>query len=312
MKKLLFLLSVALFMISCDKESLGDSMDDIESFVDMRVNFSGDLLEIEEIPFSKGVDVNDLCLVLVQNRLKNSNAGSSWYAYGLFDNMDDINIRLSSLYLYGFKCFVIKGGKDIVYKNEKDNGDIIYYPIGFGGNSNNGIALKNEFVYSGEGFADESPSWKTICFYGGLENIDPYSSSSIDLDMVNISYRVKISVDNLNEGEVDVKLSSGNFSEEMNFTHGPEPYNVTMSLPLSFSGDYRFFDEYPFSFTLQAYYNNGDKSLLIANNNIEVKRKKGYSITIRVPDEAVEDFETKSISVSFEDEDVDEWKDIPL
>lgn len=299
-------------MVSCDKESMVDSIDDIENFVDMRVDLSGDLLEIEEIPFSKGVDGNDLCLVLVKKRLKNSNSGSSWYAHGLFDSMDDINIRLSSLYLYDFKCFVIKGGKDIVYKSEKDNGDIIYYPIWYGCDGNNGIALNNEFVYSEKGFDDESPSWKTVCFYGGLSDIDPISSSKIDLDMINISYKVSVAVENINEGEVDVKLDRGYLSEEISFAHGADPYNETMSLPLSFSGDYRFFDEYTFSFNLQAYYNNGDKRLLIADNNIEVKRKKGYSITIRVPDDDVDDFETKSISVSFEDEDVDEWKDIPL
>lgn len=119
----LYLIAIlsAVILSGCTKERMPEVNPD-EGMVLVHLNLDGEV-DVDETPLTRAFTTNDLIGVQVYQ-------GSSPYAYGLFDDVSNINIYLNSGETYSFYCTVLKNGKNHVYSWSSTNRYYDYLPVG--------------------------------------------------------------------------------------------------------------------------------------------------------------------------------------
>lgn len=107
------------------------------------LGFSGEITDITESPLSRAVG-NDLYGIQVYSAPTATNEEYAPYAYGLFDNKDNMVIKLLEGYKYKFVASMVVDGKNVLYSNHEGN----YYQPFYGGDDTDGIAIGQNFEYS--------------------------------------------------------------------------------------------------------------------------------------------------------------------
>lgn len=110
MKKIVTILALAAILCGCTKEILNDQS--TGDLIPAKLVFSGDV-SIDEEPLTKAGTSNALLGVQVYR-------GTTPYAWGLFDTLEDICLYLHSGAKYSVICQYIKNGKKTLYHFEKD------------------------------------------------------------------------------------------------------------------------------------------------------------------------------------------------
>lgn len=158
MRKINFLLAmfaVAMGLSACENASQNPERPVDESkFYNVKLDLSGEI-NVSQSPLTRlEIEDNDLIGVIIQ--LDNYIP----YAYGLFDNLEDITIGLSSDHKFKFTVQIIEDGKEKLWKEELLDGDITYYTYGSPFRRDNGghpryicTPVTNEFVLSDVGFS---------------------------------------------------------------------------------------------------------------------------------------------------------------
>ena len=110
MKKIVTILALAAILCGCTKEISNDQSTDDLIFA--KLVLSGEV-SIDEEPLTKASESNALLGIQVYQ-------GTTPYAYGLFDSLEDIGLYLHSGAEYSVVCQYIKNGKETLYHFEKD------------------------------------------------------------------------------------------------------------------------------------------------------------------------------------------------
>lgn len=121
-KRLILTAIVMLFFVACQKDIIDTNTKG--NLVTVSVNLSGDVLTSDE-PLTKSLGEDDLLGIQVYQ-------GNEPYAYGLFDNTDDISINLHTGGNYSFKAQLIKRGKEELQLLGRGNPNLkfAYFPEG--------------------------------------------------------------------------------------------------------------------------------------------------------------------------------------
>lgn len=170
-----------------------------EEMVDVSLDLSGDYIDISDMPLSRGNTPQAYYAVKVMNLNPNTN-GYEWYATGIFDNTDDMVVKLSTSKQYKIAVALLYDylenysfGSDEV-TNEFDYTNpyparVIHGGYGSPFNDKNGVECRSAMIDS---------------YYGFLNNYTPKADGTCTIDMKRVTVGLEIEVEGLTEGHVSV------------------------------------------------------------------------------------------------------------
>lgn len=215
----LLLLSFLLFMAACsgdESENIPTPPEKAETYL-VSLNLSGDI-DVAQEPLTRGTATNDLYGINVYY----SEDGTTYknYAYGLFDNKEDMTIELLSGYQYKFACTLVKNGKQSLYYGQAFGNTYSGYCYPFQTNSSNSTMLSNSFILGstylegiGSGYAHlsslSSPSTSNYTqypginrFYGETSGYTPTKGGQVTIELKRTVFGAKFNINGVQEGSV--------------------------------------------------------------------------------------------------------------
>ena len=267
-------------------------------------NLGGEYISTSETPLSR-TEVTPKKIYGINVYYKKD--GETWYrnyAYGLFDNIQDMTISLISGYQYKFECSMVREDIDTLYHNN----DIYYAPFNQSGITNHkyrGIALENKFnisttnyVYFGglkigtmstSGYYDyydcQSDYPKSDRFYGELTDYVPTKDGVANIDLKRTAFGFKFIV----TPPVDGTL----FINNIYTNNGSINSNIKLSADdniLEYSSMYTFYEvykcwqveKYSKDFTIQLTWERANGATQTFEKTITAKRNVLTTININV------------------------------
>lgn len=193
-----------LAVVSCQKNALPETSDQEQEYVTVQLGMGGEL-DVTYEPMTRGNDNNDLYGIQVYSAPKDQeNPSWSYYAYGLFDDVNDLTVSLLKGFQYKFVATMVVDGKSKItnYSTNKYS-----YPFYVLGQESGRKLLDNKFTYGAgshisdigsgysyliEGSSNESyyrPN--TDRYYGELVGYVPEDSSNdkAKIKMVRTSFQ---------------------------------------------------------------------------------------------------------------------------
>lgn len=171
-----------------------------------------------ESPLARAETASDDLYGVQVYRKINGNGSYDYFAYGLFDNVGDININLLEGSTYKFEVVLVKKGKDLIH--EPENG--FQYPFYRGSSSSVTI---NSFYYSSSSasnYRDNALHYGVIStselsrdnvkypeadwYYGELENYTPTVNGTVVIDLKHTVFGLQYEVTGITDGTVSVTI----------------------------------------------------------------------------------------------------------
>lgn len=213
MKKILLLTALVLSFWGCNNgEDPANEINDPKEYM-ISFGFSGEITDIINSPLPKTVSTDLYGIQIYSMPAK----GGTYtpYAYGLFDDISAISIKLLEGYTYKFVCTMVIDGK------KKIQHSYVYYDPFYISNEGNGYfsSIENKFTigkgyfYSidkgGTNLAKDSKSYdrpNTDRYYGEISNYTPSDNSSVSINMTRVSFGAKVIAEGLTEGKITISL----------------------------------------------------------------------------------------------------------
>ena len=202
------------FAISCNKEDKKAAEE--ESLYKVSLKIGGEITTADS-PLTKADENNILFGISVY---RDGSADNNSFAYGLFDNINDISIFLLSGHSYTFKCTLIKNGKLCVgnYNNIEYYSPFRLVKSG----SRTAGRLTNTFTYYEEEYTysryhlnvtdavEYNNDHKLKCdadrYYCEVYNYTPSVNGSVDLNLKHSVVGLKYSLSGLTDGSLAIKI----------------------------------------------------------------------------------------------------------
>jgi hypothetical protein len=293
MKKSLYLLA-CLFLVgtlSCtsDEDTPENVTPTAEKEYTVSLGFSGEITDISEFPLTKASG-NDLYGIQVYSYTTDSTKCTN-YAYGFFDDVSKMTVKLLDGYKYIFRCTMLKDGKNSLYSYENQYADPFY--IREKGNA----LLNNTFVYSSdyymgnlnESFASivslNEGRWRPFIdrYYGELCNFTPAENKTANIYMKRESFGVKFIAEGLTEGSLIIDMD---LSPEIVIAY---PATEVQHIMTMFNHNNNWLsDDAVDVVTTSIYWLKADSAKIpIASQDITFKPNKLTVITVKVADTSI-------------------------
>ena len=293
-------------MTSCSKEESTPAEEAKEYNVSLK--FNGEITTADT-PLTRGTATNDLIGVQVYQ-------DGGIYAYGLFDNIDDISINLFSSNKYKFVVTVVKDGKNKIngstsfgppfrtyQKYQVVRPDESGYDTKYGyyyTKPNNEFQYKASWSLSNIGFENlgSGRTWmknsqndvyypETDRFYGEVDNYTPTENGLLTIDLKRTAFGLKYEVSGVTDGAVSVKIenSSRIFFENTEITSEYESEEKIFTFSDVYSA-WKYANNYTESITVSASWARGvgitqdlgSKTVQIKRNAMNIIRLKLGSV----------------------------------
>lgn len=228
MKRVFLITSIVLTSLcytSC--QNLKDSKDSEPEYITVRL---GTTSEVQ----TKSTSTDDLYGINVYYDPSRDGKSNTHYAYGIFDNKDNMSITLLSGYTYKFECTLVKGGKTTLYYGQYGDNAFPGYAKPFQTNASESSKLSNEFLYYGNcnaylsgitlgaatvksnstGYEDkEMPSIQR--YYGEVSGYKPVSDGVVNIPLRKTVFGVRIIIDKVSEGQLNADCVINSNSEKI-------------------------------------------------------------------------------------------------
>lgn len=283
MKKIYgFAIIAAVFFPSCTKEYTQEVNPDGENVL-VHINLGGEI-DVEEMPFTRAFTSDDLIGVQVYE-------GSNYYAYGLFDDVSNMNIYLHTGKTYKFVCSVVKNGKSLVYKATNSSVSTKSIPVGATSKTSTvyyvsgqyllpfiakdgqlcSRPLSNHFNYSSSVYFTNlqygrlSTSLNSHLkypqadrFYGEVSGFTPSDGNALSIPMKRVSFGISLSVSGITDGNVTVtiKNSDQTFHSNSGITQDTQFGATTWSF-FDLKSAWQYADNYAENFSVGVVWNRG-------------------------------------------------------
>jgi hypothetical protein len=238
------------------------------------------------------------------------------YAYGLFDNIEDMTILLLKGYKYSFVCSMVKNGKNTLYSGQYEGNTFTGYAKPFQREGSPSTALSNRFIYISEdnqpfsglgsgtatikassGYEDKDmPSIER--YYGEYSNYTPVSGDVVTIPLIKTIFGIRLIIEKVPEGTLWASCAGGLVSGSASSTDGYDSGACLFCIP-DVAGVWRNADSYSenkkvnwkFTSSLFDQYNFGD------SRQINIKRNILTTVTVSyTPDNA-----SGGLSLNYED-----------
>ncbi len=221
-------------MVACDVPDPQQPTDEPKTFT-VKLGVKGEI-SVSQNPLTRFTpDNRDLYGIQVYHKPASENSYVP-YAYGLFDNIDDVKLEVTENYNYKFEVMLVDDGKDKIFHDSilVDNVPYIGYDYPFyalnkysGASTSSMTKVSNEFTYAedkyfkGDGnkgfpsayyknldgkYSYTSPNIDS--YYGKLEDYTPTEEgATIDIYLKHMIFGLKVQAgDYLTEGSIKVKF----------------------------------------------------------------------------------------------------------
>lgn len=152
------------------------------------------------------------------------------YAYGLFDNKEDMTITLLSGYTYAFKCTLVKDAKDVLYCGQYGGNTFTGYAKPFQTDNSPSTMLSNTFVYgttylsgiksglatiksTSSGYEEQTMA-SVQRYYGEISSYVPVSGGTVVIPLKKTVFGARMIVDKVPEGRLSAScvINSNSFT----------------------------------------------------------------------------------------------------
>jgi len=203
MKKAFLLIIAAVFLFGCSNTA--NSKVEENETIEVSFSFRGEFDSITQVPISRNV-TNDVTKNWYAIQVYDENG---YYAYGFFDNLEDMKLLCIKNSTYNFTVDMIPEGESKVYKFSCVNS-------GWANISNSFFYSKTESIrYLGEGYLYmKYPSWDTFnrpsCdrFYGSLSNYTATENGVVNINLSRASFKVKFAAKDFSSGSLELSLDN--------------------------------------------------------------------------------------------------------
>lgn len=206
MKKITIFGSIAIAMLTCIGFTACNN-DVIETpepeTYTVKLGWAGEILDVSYEPMTRAT-TDDLYGIQVYSLPKSAGSTVEWtpYAYGLFDDPNNITITLQSGYKYKFVATIVKNGKKKLNYSKGVTPTFYFAPFVL---NNSNSYLTNKFDYQVSiyfGYSQYGTAYlanpeeiydrpNVERFYGELSNYIPNESSNLKIDMKRASFGAK-------------------------------------------------------------------------------------------------------------------------
>lgn len=316
MKHLLLLFSILLFVGSCsdEVESIKTENENSE-YVTVNISMGGEILDIAEEPMTKTLTKNDL--TGVQIYYINERGERIPHAWGLFDDVSDMSVKLQKGYEYLIEAASVINGKNIIFKIEDFNYGTPFSLLTPGvwdpASAYNAMNISSTTYFSelissycdikSEGDELNLHAYSMADKFYGQESIIAQEGATIELNMGRVSFGLQIMPDNLNGGALIVE------AERMPniFINDGESFDEIFTIPIDLGFNFWEMEDYEQSNTLNFYYQSptGEKTLL-DSERITFRRNKKTVITVNIPEDAPQEENNSALKLTIEDGEMEE------
>lgn len=208
-------IALSICLQSCEKASLSNNeIEEEPEYITLSLGISGDGNGTETRSDSDG---NLYGINVFYDSKKDGNIDTH-YAYGLFDNKQDMTIQLLSGYKYRFSCTMVKNGKTLLYYGQYGSNTFSGYAKPFQRNSSESTQLSNSFVYgttylsgiasgaatlksstASSGYVEETiPSLER--YFGQVNNYSPVTGGTVIIPLKKTVFAARFIIASVPEG----------------------------------------------------------------------------------------------------------------
>ena len=250
---------------SCSNEEVVSDEPTQDKYITVGLGCVRENIDITDSPLSRAATTNDLYGIQVYT------VEDGWnlipYAYGVFNTLDNVTVKLLSQKTYKFEITVVIDGNS--------RGFSFWY--GGSGTQGSGQFAYSPDVYlslSSGGYVGNDYVWNFERFYGELDNYTPVENENVTIETKRVSYGAKYIAENLSEGCIDIKVANKN-------SEGNPLYKVNLT-----TTNYENDNIYTFRDILDAYKNNDysvENTLIITwtKDNGDVIPLGTYTVTFK-------------------------------
>lgn len=308
MKKIVFILSV-LLLWSCSEEDIpNNNTISEEVYVTVNIKLGGEILDVTQEPMTKGLTNNDLTAIQINEVVMNYYEEEVPYAWGLFDDVSNISVKLKKGAKYDIEATTVINGKSIMRFTEEGYCDPFILNNKFTFVTNNmdisstcsfqALNMSNVYLkkYNGYGY-----QYSNADKYYYTNSFVAEEGSGIDLEMKRVSAGLKVITNNLTDGKLliesrdfpNIEINPGEEYDEI-YTI---PWYVTMGMGNKWGDD----DCKTSSIMTFTYQDASGEKTQIASQKIEFTRNKKTVITVNIPDDEEIGTQKNAIKVSLDD-----------
>lgn len=305
--------------MSCNQDSVINT-DKESELITLPLKINTENVFITEEPISRSTSNNDIYVIQITYYPTGSSSLSP-YAYGIFDNLNDLSISLIKGYKYCIEAALYIDGKNQLYNYANWT-----TKVGFGEGKLTNIT--NKFI-SEASYRTTPNSWYNIYmkdkymylnppiekYFGYLLNIDPEEINSIDLTLLYFSSKIKWIVNNLKEGSVSITTNTG---------RNDAPYsipNINLTTESSSYESYYMLGDATYYSTgdIPEYYCEADNihpsivykdkdgmETLLFKDAISLKRKTNITVKIELKENLDNNSINKNTTINLEDKNLED------
>lgn len=202
-------------LYSCSKE---DTLVLEDKFYTVSLKFNGDITTVDS-PLTRGTATDDLYGLMVWQ-------DGSFFGGGLYDNLEDMKVRLQATKKYKFAVTIVKNGKNFIYKTYDGS---YSYPFAYeertGGNTykiirtpiSNKLNAFNEkhydfFKYGLSQMAENLErryNPETDRYYGEIENYTPTKNGTVNIELKRTAFGLQYKVSGVSDGTFTINIKRG-------------------------------------------------------------------------------------------------------
>lgn len=271
--------------------------------------WAGEIVDITESPLTRATP-NDLYGIQVYSSPSGSMTPNyTQYAYGLFDDISLMAIKLIEGYMYKFIVTMVVDGKTRI-ANDADNYCAPFTTI------NGNTKLKNSFTYStseylyGLSSGSIENTANVFClnadrYYGEVADYVPVENGTVTVNMKRTVFGAKFIAENLTEGVLNIKMDG---TYNLSITHPNTQYEDIFSFQCC-DFAYNGIADYTEDFTVSFSWTKDDGAVIpLGTNNIIFKRNKLTTITIKIVENSV----NSGIGITLESEAMEDDKNLTI
>ena len=259
-------------------------------------DLGGEFISTSETPLSRTEVISKKIYGINVYYKKDDNSSYQNYAYGLFDNIEDMTISLIGGYKYKFECSMVKNDVDTLYNNNHTYYAPFHYYYNINNGNYSGIELSNKFEISttsptyikglksgttsisGRGSSSVTDYPRTDRFYGELEDYVPSSDGIANIDLKRTAFGLKFIV----TPPVDGTLSVGSIASNIKISS--DDSTVETSAIYTFYDVYKCWkvEEYTQNFTIRLTWIRANGATQTFEKVITVKRNVMTTVNVNV------------------------------
>lgn len=195
------------FLISCSSSSdeiVIPSEPETEKFIQVPIGFSGEILSVTDSPLSRASNAKDWYAFQVYSAPEDGSRGYSYYAYGFFDNKENMIINLKEGYKYKFDVCMVVNASAKVYS-------FCLVNAGWTSVGNSFYISSEERVrYMYEGYlymkSDHYDRPNVDRFFGRTTDYIPTNGGKVEINMKRVSFGAKFVAKDFNDGSLEISV----------------------------------------------------------------------------------------------------------